>query len=131
LAVVPPAPGAKTRTNRAFAGGDRKIGHVTAGGTAVGTLGGTLVSFTAGGGTLGSSLGSSLGGTRGGALVSFTVGGGMRGSSLSSSLGGTLGGALGGMLRWTWMRVLHSVRSTPVMREGARKMHARVFTVHT
>jgi hypothetical protein len=74
LAVVPPAPGAKTRTNRAFAGGDRKIGHVTAGDRAVGTLGGTPISFTAGGGTLGSELGSSLGGMLGG------------------SLGGTLGG---------------------------------------
>jgi hypothetical protein len=63
LAVVPPAPGAKTRTNRPF---DRKIGHLTAGGTAGGTLGGTLVSFTAGVGMLGSSHGGTLGGSLGG-----------------------------------------------------------------
>ena len=93
---MPPAPGAKTRTNRAFAGGDRKIGHVTAGGTAVSTLGGTLVAFTAGGGTLGGTLCSSLGGTLGGTLVSITAGGGTLGSSLGGTLGGSLGGMLGG-----------------------------------
>jgi hypothetical protein len=68
LAVVPAAPGAKTSTKRALADGDRKTGHVTTGGTAVGTIGGTPISFTAGGGTLGGWLVGSLGGSLGGTL---------------------------------------------------------------
>ena len=81
LAVVPPAPGAKTRTNRPFAGGDRKTGHVTTGG---GTLGIWL------GGTLSGSLGGTLDGTLGGSL------GGSLGCTLVGMLGGSLGGTLGG-----------------------------------